>query len=130
MDTGGKTGSLGSFDHPLTVMIRNTGAYTPAFFHFPPGPEEKTLKCTVRPASEVEKVILFYKNADNKINQVMLEQEKTEDQYGIALSCLEQLPDQGTTYRFAVKFKDGKLALFPNPLLGMAFFSLKTVADC
>ncbi|HHW13230.1 MAG TPA: hypothetical protein GXX33_09560 [Firmicutes bacterium] len=129
MDSGGKTGSLGSFDYPLTVNIRNTGDYTPTIFHFPPGPEEKTLKCTVRPAREVEKVILYYKNADKKINQVTLEQENAEDQYGIAFSRLEQLPDHGTSYRFVVKFKNGEFALFPNPLMAVPYFQLKAGAD-
>lgn len=129
MDSAGKEVSLGSFDHPYQVTIRNTDGYTPAIFHFPPGPEENTLKCTVRPAAEVEKVILYYKSTDQIINQVTLEQENAEEEYRVAISQLQQLPDLGIIYRFVVKFNNGELALFPNPLTAVPYFQLKTGAD-
>ncbi|NLC53970.1 MAG: hypothetical protein GX770_08400 [Firmicutes bacterium] len=127
MDNQGIKASLGSFDQPFQVDLRNTIDHNPTFFHFPPGPDDKTLKCTVRPASEskVENVTIYYKNADYKINQVTLERENAEDEYGISLSRLEQLPDHGTSYRFVVKFNNGELALFPNPLTAVPYFQLK-----
>lgn len=128
MDSGGKKASLGSFDHPFQVDLRNAGDFTPALFHFPPGPEEERLKCTVRPAAEVEKVILYYKSADHKINQVTLEQENADEEYGTLLSRLEPLPDHDRRYRFVVKFKNGDLVLFPNPLTAVPYFQLQSGA--
>lgn len=133
MDSGGREVSLGSYETPFQVNVRKTATYTPIFFHFPPAPEEMkeavTFKCTVRPAAEVERVILYYKNAENKVNQVTLAREDAENEYGITISRPELLPDQIIKYRFVVHFNDGELALFPNPLTAVPYFELKTGAD-
>lgn len=131
LDNRGKEGSLGSFDQPFSVPVRQTGALSPTLFHFPPSPADGedliTLKCTVRPTTEVEKVIIYYINEKNLTNQVMMERGDADDEYRVDLdlSGAQLLPPSLLKYRFVVKLKNGDQAFFPNPLISVPYFRLK-----
>ncbi|HBR28485.1 MAG TPA: hypothetical protein DD789_03485 [Firmicutes bacterium] len=134
LDNQGKEGSLGSFETPLTVTVLKAGDYIPAFFHFTPNlkaeDDSVTLQCTIHPTAEVDTVTLYYRNNwENRINQVRLEREHADDPYRTILSGSQVLPDCALQYRFVVKFKNGVLELFPNPLTSTPYFEIKRRQD-
>lgn len=130
LDNRGKEGSLGSFEQPFSVPVRKDGPSFPAIFHFPPSPADGdqtiTLKCSVRPATEVEKVTLYYINGEKKENQVTMGAENTDNEYRVDLDRRQLLPEAILKYRFVVKLINGEQALFPNPLNSVPYFILKT----
>lgn len=134
LDNEGKEGSLGSFDTPLTVTVRKDADYIPAFFHFPPNLKAEddsiTLQCTIHPTTEVDTVMLYYRNKhENFTNQVKMERDHADEPYRTSLSQSQLLPDCLLQYSFVVKFKNGTLELFPNPLTSTPFFELKRRQD-
>lgn len=132
LDKQGKEGSLGSFEKPFSVPVRKAGFSLPALFHFPPSPPEEsqslTLKCTLRPATEVETVTLYYKIDEKNENHVTMVKENADNDYRIELDAEQLPPGSILKYRFVVKMNSGDLAFFPDPLTSAPYFVLRNGA--